>query len=271
MFLWSWEPGILIGLAAQVGAYLVCIGPLRRFFPGSAPVPPVQRQTFLLGVLILFIGLVSPLGTLSDGYLLSAHMVQHLLLALIAPPLLLLGTPSWLFRPLLRIPFALPLGLALTGPIIAFVIFNATFAIWHVPRYYTWSLSNPLAHAVQHVAFIATATLMWWPIFSPMDELPRIAVPLQFIYLFFAAIPPTILGALLTLSGEVWYAPYARAIRVIPLSALEDQQLAGLIMWYPGGLIFLAVLTIRWFRWMRSGDEDYLSAEMTTRLRDPVD
>src|SRR5919109_117247 len=107
--MWNWEPSILIGLALQAGAYLACVGPLRGRFAGSAPVPQWQVQTFLLGVLVMFIALVSPLDTLGDGYLLTAHMVQHLLITLVAPPLLLLGTPRWLLRPLLIPRFALPI------------------------------------------------------------------------------------------------------------------------------------------------------------------
>src|SRR4051812_49684440 len=93
VYTWNWEPSILIGLALQVGAYLACIGPLRGRFPGSAPVPQARMQMFLLGSLTLFIALVSPLDTLGDGYLLSAHMIQHMLITLVAPPLLLIGTP----------------------------------------------------------------------------------------------------------------------------------------------------------------------------------
>lgn len=264
MFSWNWEPSILIGLALQAGVYLACVGPLRAYFPGSAPVPATQVQTFLLGSLVLFIALVSPVDTLS-GVLLSAHMVQHLLITLIAPPLLLLGTPRWLFRPLLRLPFALPVGRLLTNPIFAFLIFNATFVIWHVPAYYDAALRSEAVHIAEHVTMFATATLAWWPIFSPLDELPALAPPLQCLYLFLQSIPPTILGALLTFSGSVLYPTYARAPRVWGLTPEIDQQAGGLIMWVPGALVYLAVLTVVFFRWF--GRDEYEGRDTQPAMR----
>jgi putative membrane protein len=260
MYTWNWEPSILIGLALQVGAYLACVGPLRGRFPGSAPVPLAQVQTFLLGSLVLFIALVSPIDTLADGYLLMMHMVQHLLITMIAPPLLLVGTPRWLLRPVLRVPLALPIGRLLTKPVVAFLAFNFTFAIWHVPAYYEATLHSLPIHVLEHVLFLTTATLTWWPVFSPLDELPAIAAPLQCLYLFFESIPPTILGALITFSSTILYPTYARAPRVWGIAALDDQQAAGLIMWIPGALIYLAVLTVVFFRWF-NGDEHGVSQD----------
>jgi putative membrane protein len=250
VYTWSWEPSVLIGLAVQGGGYLACVGPLRSKFAGSAPVPRAQIQTFLLGVLVLFIALVSPLDALGDRYLLAAHMVQHLLMTLIAPPLLLLGTPRWLFRPLLRLPLALPIGRLLTNPLVAFVAFNVTFSLWHVPAYYERTLHDQTLHILEHVMFFVTATLTWWPIFSPLDELPPLPAPAQCLYLFGESLPPTILGALITFSGDVLYPTYAAAPRVWGLAPLTDQQIGGLIMWIPGALVFFAVLTVVFMRWL---------------------
>jgi putative membrane protein len=176
-------------------------------------------------------------------------MVQHLLITMIAPPLLFLGTPRWLFRPLLRLPLALPIGRALTHPVVTFLAFNATFVLWHAPAFYDAALRSEPVHILEHVTMFVTAALTWWPIFSPLDELPPLAPPLQCLYLFFESIPPTILGALITFSGGVLYPTYARAPRVWGLTAEIDQQLGGLIMWIPGALIYLGVLTVVFFRW----------------------
>ena len=263
MFNWNWDPTILVGLALQAGAYLACVGPLRERFPGSEPVAPARVQTFLLGSLVLFIALCSPIETLGDGYLLSAHMIQHLLITLIAPPLLLLGTPRWLFRPLLRLPLALPIGRLLTNPVVAFLSFNIAFAAWHVPAFYEATLRSLPIHVLEHVMFIATATLTWWPVFSPMDELPRLSDPAQCLYLFIQSIPPTILGALITFADFVLYPTYARAPRVWDLSPQLDQQAAGLIMWIPGALVYLVVLTVVFFRWFNN--DDYQPSHDTPR------
>jgi putative membrane protein len=252
--MWNWEPSILIGLALQAGAYLACVGRLRGRFAGSAPVPQWQVQTFLLGVLVMFIALVSPLDTLGDGYLLTAHMVQHLLITLVAPPLLLLGTPRWLLRPLLIPRFALPIGRALTNPLVAFLLFNITFAIWHVPALYESALRNQALHILEHVLFFATATLTWWPIFSPLDELPPLPPPAQCLYLFFESLPTTILGAVITFAGSALYPTYATAPRVWGLSPLTDQQLGGLIMWIPAGLVYVIAGLALFAGWLREAD-----------------
>lgn len=250
VYSWNWEPSALLVLALQAGAYLACVGPLRRKFPGSAPASPGQIQTFLLGVLVLFVALISPLDALGDRYLLTAHMIQHLLITLIAPPLLLIGTPRWLLRPLLRLPFALPIGRALTNPLVAFIAFNATFSIWHVPAYYERTLHDQTLHILEHAMFFTTATLTWWPVFSPLDELPPLPAPAQCLYLFGESLPPTILGALITFSGDVLYPTYATAPRVWGLAPGTDQQIGGLIMWIPGALVYFTVLTIVFMRWL---------------------
>src|SRR5262245_19562673 len=175
-YTWQWEHLFVPALIAA--AYLVCIGPLRGRFPGSAPVSRARAQLFLLGVLILFAATVSPLDTLS-GYLLSMHMVQHLLMTLVVPPLLLVGTAGWLLRPLLGLPLGRPIGRALTHPVVAFLLFNAVFVIWHVPALYDLALRNDAVHILEHGLFLATAMLTWWPIFSPLDELPRLSEPAQ--------------------------------------------------------------------------------------------
>ena len=158
MYAWQWEPSVLIGLALLAGGYLAGVGPLRGRFAESAPVPRWRSRLFLVGVLILFIALVSPLDTLADSYLLSMHMVQHLLITLIVPPLLLAGTPGWLLRPLLRPRYALSIGRAITNPVFAFLVFNMTFAAWHVPALYELTLVGSGGDSVDPLRYGAKAT-----------------------------------------------------------------------------------------------------------------
>lgn len=261
MYTWNWEPQLIFGLAMQASAYLLCVGPLRRFFPGSAPVPQATKYVFLLGVLALFIALVSPLDMIGDRYLLSAHMTQHLLIALVAPPLLLLGTPRWLLRPLIELPYlrdiTLPIGRIVTQPVVALLAFNVVFSLWHVPRYYDAALQNQTLHIIEHVLFFGTAVLTWWPIFSTLDEFPALQPGVQILYLFFEALPPTILGAMITFANSPIYPTYERAPRLFDMSVIVDQKIGGLIMWVPGGLIFFMVLTVIFFRWFGRNDDDY--------------
>jgi putative membrane protein len=255
MYAWNWDLELVVGLIAQISLYLACVGPLRHLFPGSTVVPKTQIQLFAMGWICLFAALVSPIDQLSD-YLLSIHMVQHLLLTLIAPPLLLLGTPRWLFRPLLRIPAAAQIGKVITSVVPAFIIYNMVFSLWHVPRYYELTLNNLSFHILEHGMFFVTAALAWWPICSPLDEVPAAPVGLQIFYLFFQSFPPTILGAILTFAETPLYPHYTRVARLWGMTPLVDQQLAGLIMWIPGSLIFFGVLSVVFVRWMNRDEID---------------
>jgi putative membrane protein len=255
MYEWNLQPQLVIGLAGQIGLYLALIGPLRRYFPGAAPVEQHQIQLFVLGWLALVAALLSPIDRLA-GALLTMHMVQHILLTLVAAPLLLLGTPRWMLRPILKIPGALPIGEFVTGLVPAFIAFNVVFSLWHVPRYYEAALAVELIHSVEHISIFVLAGLLWWPICSPLDELPAPPPILQVVYLFLQSLPPTILGAILTFAEKPLYGHYERAQRLWGLSALTDQQLAGLLMWIPGSLLFFAILTVIFIRWLEQEGTD---------------
>lgn len=251
-FEWNWQPSILIGLALLAGGYWGAVNRWRSHVGGATPVSGGQQGWFFLGIVTLFVALISPLDGLSDAYLFSAHMLQHMLLSVVAPPLLLLGTPGWLLRPLLRLPGVARVGRGLTRPIVAFAVFNAVFAVWHLPGLYEATLQNDAIHIVEHVLFMATGVLNWWPVLSPMPELPRLAYPAQVAYLFLEGLPATFLGALIVFSPTVLYPTYAAAARVSALSAFDDQQAAGLIMWMPGGMIYLLALSLVFRAWLSS-------------------
>jgi putative membrane protein len=256
MYTWNWEPGLLAGMAFQLGAYLLCAtGPLRRYFPGSQPATALEIQLFALGWLALFIALVSPVDTLGT-YSLTMHMIQHILVTLVAPPLMLIGTPRWLLRPILRVPLALPLGRFLTNPIVAFLIFNVVFIGWHIPALYDLALRDLHVHIVEHIMFFGSAVLAWWPVCSPLDELPRAHPLAQTAFLFFQSLPATILGAIIALAPEPLYPHYTTTPQLWGMSVLEDQQLAGLIMWIPASLIYFGVLAGVFITWLNRDDRD---------------
>lgn len=177
-------------------------------------------------------------------------MTQHVLITLVTPPLLLLGIPSWLLSPLMKISLVRILAHQTTRPLFAFLAFNGAFALWHVPSFYDAALQDGWLHRLEHGIFFGTAVLMWWPILSPMSELPRLAVPFQVFYLFVLSIPQKIIGALITFGSEVLYPTYEIAPRVSALTPLADQQLGGIIMWVPGGLILFGAFTKLFFIWM---------------------
>lgn len=248
---WGGDPALLIVLLLMEGAYLMAVDPVRRRREGARLASLGQVTSFSLGVLVIFLALQSPLHTLSERYLFSAHMTQHLLLTLVAPPLLLLGTPAWMVRRLLSPQPIWRAAFVLTRPAVAFILFNGILAIWHMPSLYDGALRYHDLHYLQHLMFFVTALLMWWPILSPTPDLPRLGYPGQMLYFALLSIAPTVVGAFITFAGTVLYPTYAQAPRVWDISPLTDQQIGGLIMKVPGGLVFWIVLAVIFFRWFK--------------------
>ena len=253
MYAWNLQPGLLLVLGLLGIGYWVATGPLQQYFAGSAPVSSWQKQLFGLGWLALFAALVSPIESLT-GYSLTLHMVQHLLLTLVSPPLLLKGTPGWLLRPVLRIPGLFEIARFLSGPVTAFIIYNVVFSLWHVPKFYELTLNSEPFHILEHAMFFMAGILAWWPICSPLDELPPVKPGVAVVFLFLQSIPATILGAILTFASEPLYRSYTRGPFLWGMTPLTDQQLAGLLMWVPGSLLFLGVLGVIFIRWLDHDD-----------------
>ncbi len=252
---WNLAPSIYIGTALLIALYLYAVGPLRRKYQLADFVKRSQITLFVVGMLVMFLALASPLDELGDEYLFSAHMVQHLLITLVAPPLLLLGTPGWLLQPLLRKRVLLNIGKVLTHPFVAFFLFNVDFWLWHAPPLYNTTLSNENLHIFEHLLFIVTATLYWWPVLSPSEELPRLSLGGQVLYLFLSGMPTVALGAGLTFMQPL-YSPYIQQpIRAWGISPTTDQQLGGLIMWVPVNIIVIGIVSVLFIRWMQAQDE----------------
>lgn len=257
---WNWEPSIVIGTALLVGLYLYGIGPLRRKYHLADEVKRGQVVAFLLGVFSIFLALVSPLDELGDSYLFSAHMVQHLFITIVGPPLLLMGTPGWLLQPLWRNRTVFLIARVFTFPALAFFLYNADFWLWHAPPLYNATLENQGIHILEHVTFIVFGVLYWWPILSPSEELPRLSLGGQVLYIFLAGMPTVALGAGLTFLPPL-YAPYLAAPRIWGLSAAVDQQLGGLIMWIPGNIFYIVIISILFIRWMQKQDAKQQASE----------
>jgi len=257
---WNLEPSILIGTALITGLYLYAIGPLRkRQFPNEQ-IMTGQTFAFLSGVLIMFLALVSPLDELGDSYLFSAHMVQHLCLTILGPPLLLLGTPEWMVKPVLQNKVIFKVAKVLTYPVVAFVLYNADFWLWHAPTLYNATLENQTIHILEHLTFIVFGLLYWWPIFSPSKDLPRLTFGGQIFYLFVSGMPSVLLGAGLTFSPPL-YAPYIAAPRIWGISAATDQQLGGLIMWVPVSIFYIVIMSVLFIRWMLQQEAEQQAKE----------
>lgn len=248
---WHWEPSILLGLAVLSGGYFYAVGPMRRRHQWGPPVSRRQVTFFALSVVLLLVALLSPLDTIGDRYLFSGHMVQHLLLATLWPPLLILAIPDWLGRALFRLPGASLLEF-LTYPFVALVAFNLDVYLWHLPGLYDLTLRNEYIHILEHVSFMGFGVLNWWPVLTPILE-QRLSSPLQVLYLFADGMFMMVLGIVFTFAPDVLYSPYASAPRLWGISATTDQEVGGLIMWYPGNLPYGALLIVAFYRWFDAG------------------
>jgi putative membrane protein len=219
-----------------------------------------RLAAFLSGLCSLWIAIGSPLAAYDDVSL-SVHMVQHLLLMVVAPPLLLLGAPSLpllrglpqsvlrgIVGPFLRCEPVKSLGHLITHP--AFCFFAATVALlgWHIPAAFELALRSESWHEVEHICFLATSLLFWWPAVQPFPSgaiWPRWSIPL---YLFLGTLPGGALGAFLTFCDRVLYPSYAAAPQIFGVSPLEDQVIAGALMWVIGTFVYTvpaAVITVR--------------------------
>jgi len=244
---WDIHPSVAIGIVALAALYLRL---------GGLAAPRRRVVSFGASLLILFFSLNGPLHDLSDSYLFSAHMVQHLILTLLFPPLFLYGLPAHVVRPFLQ-PRVRALGEWMTRPVPAAAVFTVPIVLWHMPAFYEAAMRHHPLHIVQHLVFLASAVVMWWPVLSPVPELPRASYPGQLLYLFLLGIPMSIVGAMITLANSPLYPFYVAAPRVWGLSPIDDQQIGGLIMWVPGGLVFWIAMTVVWFRWgMREEQSD---------------
>ena len=241
------------GLAALAGLYEFGGRRLQGDLSG-------RRLFFYAGLLVIFFSLNGWVHDLSDWYLISAHMVQHLLLTLLLPPLLIVGVPGWMLRPLLAVRPVGAIARFLTSPKVCFAAFNLALIVWHLPPFYNAAVADHRIHIVQHLSFMITAVMLWWPILSQLPELPRLSYPMQMLYLFLTTLPMSVVAVYITYSRNLLYPGYAASPRILGITPMEDQLIAGLIMWIPGGLLFFGAITVIFFRWQAHGAQDSVAS-----------
>ena len=248
---WVLEPTVALGVFGITAAYLAWVGPLNRRRPGAESRPVTRRQItlFLLGSFFWLVALGPPLDDWSGRFLLSAHMIQHLVLTLVVPPLWLLGTPSWALKPLVRWRLVNKIGYILTRPLVAFALSSAVFILWHMTTLYDAALRVELLHVLEHQLFLGTAILAWWPVMGPLPDWPKLSLPLQCAYLFLQTIPGGIIGSFISLADPGLYDQYVDAPRIFSISLRSDQEIAGLIMWVGVFTLYLGLMSVIFFRW----------------------
>lgn len=252
-FPWSWHPHLEVWalVAVLLGGYfwaLRALGP-KHVEPIEFAATRRQKIFFVLGCGAILAAADWPMHELAENYLYSAHMIQHMTMTFAAAPLLMLGTPAWLWRLILRPPGVLTVARALTRPLPALVIFNAVLVFTHWPVIVTASVRSQGVHFLLHVLLFASALVMWTPVLSPLLELPRLSYPGRMLFLFLQSLVPTIPASFLTFGDKPLYRVYEAFPRLWGISAHTDQLVAGLIMKIVGGFILWGVIAVLWFRW----------------------
>jgi len=246
---WHAHPDVWVLFAGIEAGYLAAVRRHRQERGEEDPQWRRRATFFSLGVLVLWVGADWPIHDLAERYLYSAHMVQHLLFTLVAPPLLLAGMPPWLLRLMLRPrPFQRAFRF-FTRPLVALIVFNGVLLFTHWPAVVDASVRSEGLHFGLHVVLVFSALAMWWPVMSPMPEMPPLPPPGQMLYLFLQSLAPTIPASVLTFGSTLLYPVYGTFPRIWGISAHSDQLVAGLIMKLAGGAILWGFITVIFFRW----------------------
>ncbi len=221
----------------------------RARHPERPAVSRFQLTCFVAGVGVMWLASDWPIHDLAEHYLYSVHMVQHLLFTLVVALLLLAGTPAWMARSLLGSGKRLAAVRGLSRPVTGLVQFNIVLVFSHWPVIVDLTLRHHPLHFVAHALLLVSAVFMWMPIASPLPEVPRLKPPMQMLYLFLQTIVPTVPASFLTFNSRPLYPIYTTFPRLWGISALTDQQFAGLIMKIGGGLYLWAAIAVVFFRW----------------------
>jgi putative membrane protein len=261
-----WALPIPLTLVLLLVAYLYLRG-CAQLRSTANPIPAWRAASFIIGLLLLWLALGSPLAFL-DARFLTAHMAQHLLLMTIAPALILLGAPVLAFNyglprfflqqilvPTLKTPPLPALGKFLANPIVCWLAATAALTVWHVPSIFTLAFSSHPLHLVEHASFLLAGFLFWWPVIQPWPSVPIWPRWLLLIYLFLATLPCDILSAYLTFCDRVVYPVYLSNEPPRRISAMADQQWAGTLMWTCVTLIYLVPATILTVRLLMQAPE----------------
>lgn len=266
---WSAHPDVWLLVAVlAVGYWMVIerVGP-QYVAPGARVVTKAQVTAWSLGVFAVWLSSDWPVHDIAERSMYSVHMVQHLLITLIAVPLLMLGTPAWMARWVLnpgsrRFRFVRYWARFLP----AVIVFNVMLVLSHVPAIVNTSAENGLLHFTIHSALFLTAFIVWMPVLSPLPEIPRLTWLLRMVYLFLQSIVPTVPASFLTLGDKPLYKHYVGLPHLWGMSTLEDMQVAGLIMKIGAGLFTWALIAVIFFRW--AADEERRQRPQVRRALD---
>ncbi|MGZ4691606.1 MAG: cytochrome c oxidase assembly protein [Acidimicrobiia bacterium] len=242
---------ILVVGAIAIGyvTALVRLGP-ELAGPGASVATGFQKTCFGLGVLAIYVASAWPIHDVAEGSMYSVHMVQHLGYTMVAAPLLLLGTPAWLARWVLRPRWLFRTVRTMSRFVPAIVTFNVVIVLTHWPAFVDLTLRSAVVHFLAHTVLLLSAFLIWMPILSPLPEIPRLGPISRMVFLFLQTIVPTVPASFLTFGDHPLYRRYETLPKLWGLTALDDQLIAGLIMKIGAGLLLMTLIAVIFFRWV---------------------
>ncbi len=243
---------VVIGILGFCWLYYQAMNTWRVRYKWSPVKAETWRQAcFYTGQFVLMCSLNGPLHHLSDYYLFTAHMVQHLLLNLVWAPLTVLGMPSWLVEAALGVSQIRKVSDFFGRLPVKFVAYNGVLFFWHIPYMYDLALRVHNWHIVEHLGFMTTSVIAWFGLVCTAPSLPRNHRFAQLLYLFCMTLPMKLLGAIITLADSPIYEGYLKAPRVWGISPMLDQEYGGLLMWLPGGLVLWSCMIYVFAQWIK--------------------
>jgi putative membrane protein len=267
---WGLDPLVLLSLALAAWLYAQGVWRLWRVSGVGRGIRRWEAACYAGGWFALFVALVSPLHPWGRA-LFSVHMAQHEILMLVAAPLLVLGKPMAAY--LRALPLHWARGLArwgnsaawqavwrlISNAFVAWLIHAVVLWAWHIPSWFQATLTSEFVHALQHLSFVLSALLFWWAVVHGHQR--AMGYGLAVMYMLTTAMHSGLLGALLTFARTVWYPAYSGTTHSWGLTPLEDQQLGGMIMWMPAGLVYVAAGLILFAAWLRESERRVLRRE----------
>ena len=274
---WEFEPSVVIGCLGLITAFVAGNSIVSHDRSGERAAGTSGAKTphallFATAIAVLMLALTSPIDVLADDYLFSAHMLQHMLLVLVVPPMLLMAVSPALAARMLGVRAIAGIERVLGRPAIAWTIASLTLWLWHEPALYNAALADEELHIFEHLCFLVAFTIFWWPLFAPMHQ-HRLAPLLAVMYLFAGAVSCSVLGILIVFAPLGSFPAYLSPrdeLGILPLirgwglNPRVDQDLGGLLMWLGGGAVFLGAMIVALARWYAEPEND---AEYAPHLR----
>ena len=270
---WRWDPHLDVAavMVALIGLYVLALKVVGPQVVGDGQPLLTRRQRWLLSIAIGLLWVLSawPVHNLAEGFSYTVHMVQHSVYTVVVPPLLILGTPAWLWRwALLRV---LPVARRLLHPWIAIGVYSAVTTATHLPLLADSAVRSGVSHFAQHVALVVAAAIVWWPLTGPLTELPRVRAPRsRMVYLFFLSLAPSVAGSFLIWASTPLYRAYEPFPHLFGMTTVEDQQTGGVVMELVEGFVIWGLILLVLVGVARRERRSYEDAEEVAPDEEPV-